>query len=153
MKLNRLIILVAEDDENDRFLLQRAIARTGVQHEIHMVCNGEEAIQYLKATGEYADRTKYPFPNVLILDLKMPVRSGFDLLQWLHDHEQCADIPAIVFTSSALPEDIRRSYILAANSYFTKPSNLDDLIRVLKLIFDYWYEAHVPDPPPQHLCQ
>ena len=153
MKLGYLKILVAEDDENDRFLLERAIAKTGAKHEVHMVTNGQEAINYLQAEGEYRDRTRHPFPNFLILDVKMPIRSGFEVVQWLRGHEECSVIPTTLFTSSARPEDIKKGYVLGANAFFTKPHNLEDLVKLLNVMFEFWYHAQVPDLPPQEACE
>jgi CheY-like chemotaxis protein len=153
MKLKFLKILIAEDDENDRFLLGRAIAKTGVQHQIHMVSDGREAIAYLRGDGVYADRRAYPFPNVLILDLKMPICSGFDVLEWLLAHEDCSVIPTLVLSSSAEPQDVKRCYTLLANAYFTKPPTIEESTRLMARIFDFWFAANVPEPPPQHACR
>ena len=153
MKLSYLKILIAEDDENDRLLLQRAIAKTGARHEVHLVNDGQEAIEYLQAAGKFEDRGQYPFPNFMILDVKMPRLSGFEVLEWLQRHEECSVIPALILTSSAREEDIKQSYQLSANAYFTKPNNMDELVRLLTSIFDFWYYAHVPHPPLQEACK
>jgi CheY-like chemotaxis protein len=152
LKLNLLNILVAEDDPNDVALLKMALARVNSGHAVFFVSDGCEAINYLRGDGPYADRSKYPFPNVLITDLKMPRCSGLDLLKWLHDHEECGVIPTIVLSNSTLADDIKKSYQLKANTFFKKPADFDGLMNLLRMILGYWFEAHVPEPPPQYKC-
>ncbi len=153
MKLRTLTILHAEDDPNDVLLLKRAIARTGVEHRIFFVKNGEEALDYLRGKGPFADRSLYPFPTILIIDLKMPLKDGLEVLQWLNDHEECGIIPTIVLTSSSQPDDIRKCYNLGANAYFTKPNELEEWNEFCRVLLSYWRFAHVPDPPPTHVCR
>jgi CheY-like chemotaxis protein len=153
MKLKSLTILHAEDDSNDVILLKRAVKKLGVEHRFLFVGNGEEAIQYLRAEGMYADREKFPFPNMLIIDLKMPKKGGLDILQWLDNHDDCGVIPTIVLTSSAQPDDIKKSYQLSATAYFTKPTSLDEWSELFQAIFNYWKFAHVPEPPSEQACR
>src|SRR5690242_5329899 len=82
-------ILLAEDDPNDALLIKRAFSKNDIQNPIQVVSDGEEAIAYLSGAEKFADRLKYPFPNFLVTDLKMPRKSGFEVLAWLHDHEKC----------------------------------------------------------------
>ena len=86
MRKGPLVILVADDDENDTLLLERAFKKVGVEMPVRVCRDGAEAMEYLKGEGKYADRTEYPFPRVLVTDLKMPKCTGFDLLQWLQNH-------------------------------------------------------------------
>ena len=153
MKLSRLVLLIAEDDENDIVLFRRAIEKTGIPHELHFVRDGEAAKNWLQGSAQFCDRTKHPFPNLLITDLKMPKMSGIDLLRWLCEHEHCSVIPTIVFSSSEQNADIKETFRLGANSYFTKPANVDSMSRLFKLIFEYWFASEVPEPPLGMKCQ
>lgn len=142
-----LVILVAEDDENDSFLLQRAFRKVGLGMPAYVCRDGAEAMAYLKAEGEFADRIKYPFPRVLITDLKMPKCSGFDLLEWLKGHPNCNLIPKIVLSASAEQSDIKRAYELGANCYFKKPTAFDDLLELVKYAQQFWFAAELPELP------
>ena len=146
---NRLIILVAEDDPNDTLLLKRAFKKNGVEMPVHVCADGEEAMEYLRGVGKYADREQYPFPRVLITDLKMPRCSGFDLLGWLRDHPECNLIPKIVLSASAEEQDVVKAYQLGANCYFQKPSTFDGLCEVVRLAHTFWSRAALP-PLPQN---
>src|SRR5690348_1159485 len=99
-------ILVMEDDENDALLLQRALNRLNITNAVHIVADGEEGIAYLTGAGKYSDRRKYPFPGFIITDLKMPKKGGFEVLKWLHDHEDLRLIPTLVLTSSKEESDV-----------------------------------------------
>ena len=142
-----LVILIAEDDENDSFLLQRAFKKVGLTMPSHICRDGAEAISYLRGEGAFADRAKYPFPRVLITDLKMPKSSGFDLLRWLHDHPECNLIPKIVLSASAEAKDVTLAYQLGANSYFKKPATFDRLVECVRLWQTFWERAELPEMP------
>lgn len=144
---NRLIILLVEDDANDSFLLQRAFKRNGIDLPVHVCRDGEDAMEYLRAEKQYSDRDKFPFPRVLITDLKMPKCSGFDLLAWLQAHPECNLIPKIVLSASAEEKDVIRAYRLGANCYFRKPSSLDELTELIKVASRFWNTAVLPPLP------
>ena len=133
---------MAEDDENDIFLFRRAFSHMGF--EARFVRNGIEVLDYIRGMGPYANRQEYPFPNTLILDLKMPRMSGFEVLDWLRQNDSLAIIPTIVFSSSNERGDVRRAYQLGANTYFVKPSSFDDLVKLFQKISDYWNTAEIP---------
>jgi CheY-like chemotaxis protein len=109
-----------------------------VEGAIHVVRDGQEAIEYLTGRGGFADRSKYPFPNVVITDLKMPRMSGFELLAWIHDHKEFCVIPTIVLSSSKHDKDVSRAYELGVNTYMVKPADFDMLGEMVRLIRDYW---------------
>lgn len=143
--MNRnLTILVAEDDENEAFLLKRSLTKAGINNPVQVVSDGQESIDYLAGTGRFGDRKEFPFPSVIILDLKMPRVNGFEVLKWLRQHPTHAVIPVIVMTNSNLPGDIRRAYELGANSYIVKPHGLQDLVRALRLVYEYWALCEKP---------
>lgn len=143
----KLIILVAEDDENDAFILKRAFKKGGIELPVHVCPDGEVAMNYLKGIGQFADRLTYPFPRVLITDLKMPRCSGFDILQWLQSHPECNLIPKIVLSASNHEVDIIKAYQLGANCYFKKPSSIEDLSRMVKIVNEFWSVAELPPLP------
>jgi len=116
--MNRnLTVLIAEDNENDALLLQRAFRNIGLQNPLQIVPDGEQAIRYLQAEGKFADRQQFPFPTVLFLDIKMPRMSGFDVLEWVRGHPDWRIIPTMIFSSSSHPGDITRAYQSGANAY------------------------------------
>ncbi len=138
----KVIILIAEDDPNDVFLFRRALAQLGF--EAHFVSNGTEVIDYISGAGPYSDRQEHPFPNALILDLKMPRMNGFEVLDWLRQNNSLAIIPTLVFSSSAAQEDIKRAYQFGANTYFVKPISLTELVDLFRKIVNYWCAAEIP---------
>ena len=137
-------ILIAEDDENDVLLLRRAFEKIGYTGRFRIVSDGEEALDYLQAKGKFADREKFPFPTLILTDLKMPKRNGFEILEWLGDHPECSVIPTIVFTSSPTDADVKKAYALGANSYFVKPPNFEDLQCVVRDLCNYWSMCRRP---------
>jgi CheY-like chemotaxis protein len=143
----RKLVLVVEDTEGDFELLKIAIRKANVTTRIEWVRDGEEAINYLRGQGLYANRELYPFPGVLFLDLKMPKVDGFEVLRWLKEQEQCKVVPVMVLTSSAMEEDIARAYQLGANSYMVKPGDLESLIRLVDLAFRFWDTCALPLVP------
>ena len=92
------------------------------------VSDGLEAIEYLSGEGAFADRGAHPFPDILLLDLNMPRKNGFEVLQWIRADSRCARLMVHVLTASSLDEDIQRAYELHANSYAVKPTRLDELV-------------------------
>ena len=136
-------ILIAEDSAADVELLQIALPRAGFTGFTYFVRDGQEAIDYLEGAGQYADRSRFPFPRVLVTDLKMPRLDGFQLLHWLRTHPRCS-IPVILLSSSELQEDIQSAYKLGANTYFQKPSTFDGLVALLKQFQGYWSKSEVP---------
>ena len=116
-------ILVAEDDEQDFFLLQRAIERSGLPHRIFQVRDGHEVIEYLEGQNGYADRELFPQPDLLILDLKMPRMNGFDVLETLRKEARFADLPVVVMSGSDVPSDAEHARRLGARDYYIKSFN------------------------------
>lgn len=140
---DRVFILVAEDQADDAFLFEHTFAGLGIV-DYYIATSGPDALCYLQGAGPFSDRLTYPVPDCVLLDLKMPEVSGFDILAWMRDHAEYRLVPTVVFSSSDEPSDIRRAYELGANSYFTKCSQIQDMIRKLSLIEEYWTEARYP---------
>jgi CheY-like chemotaxis protein len=131
-------ILLVEDEENDALLVKMAFQKNNIPNPVQWVRDGLEAIAYLNGQGEFADRNRYPFPEVLILDLKMPRMNGLELLAWIRDHPEFRVIPTIIMSASRLDADVEKAYALGANTYMIKPSAFDDLAKMVKLAHEYW---------------
>jgi len=149
---SKTVVLLAEDDENDVLLFNRAIKSSSFACEVNSVSDGQEAIDYLQSNPPFQDKQAFPFPRFLILDLKMPRRSGFEVLEWLQEHPECKIIPTIVFSSSKMADDIKRAYQLGANSYFTKPNDYEELKSFFQLMLNYWARANLPPIPATQSC-
>ena len=143
MKTDRCI-LVAEDDENDVFFLQRAFEQAGVNHPLHIVRDGEDAIDYLAGQGKFSSRTEYPFPTLLILDLKMPRKTGLDVLQWLRGQEGLQCLPVIILSSSSHRNDIEKAYRHGANAFVVKPSSNATRAELARMIKGFWLTFNEP---------
>jgi CheY-like chemotaxis protein len=136
----KLLILHAEDDPNDVLLVGLGFRKAAIPAVLRIVNDGEQVIQYLAGEGPFADRTANPLPALLLLDLKLPRRSGFEVLSWVRSHDDLRRLPIVMLTSSAQAEDINRCYEMGANSYVVKPSVLEDLVTMAKKISAYWLE-------------
>ena len=121
--------------------------KIGWRNPVQILTDGREVMDYLKGDGPYEDRSRYPFPSVMFIDIKMPRVNGFEVLKWLKEHQQCKVVPIIVFSSSDEPEDIERAYQLGANAYFVKPATADKLERMLRCAYDFWGLCAKPRVP------
>jgi CheY-like chemotaxis protein len=133
------VILIAEDDANDRFFINRAFAVSGNGLRPIFVNDGEEAIDYLAGMPPFDDRDKYPLPAMLLVDVKMPRRNGFDVLAWVRAQAHWHRLPVVMLSSSSLDRDVQRAYDLTANTYLTKPGNFTLLASALDELFRYWF--------------
>ncbi len=131
-------ILMAEDDENDVFFLERAFKQAQIVNPIHRVKDGEEAIAWLHGDGLYADREKFPLPCLILVDLKMPRKNGFEVLSWLRGQAGLKRIPVIVLTSSREDSDVNHAYELGANTYLVKPVQFEGLAEIIKMLAIFW---------------
>lgn len=139
----RNTLVFAEDDATDAFLLERALRKSCGDLEVRRVGNGEELIQYLQGVGAYADRVAFPFPNVVLLDLKMPGKDGFDVLRWRQGEKHARSVPVVVFSSSSLRRDVEQAYDLGANSFMPKPSDPSRLPDLLQPLKRWWCEINL----------
>jgi CheY-like chemotaxis protein len=144
MKEGTGTILIVDDEDHDIEFLQRALKRSGVNNPVRTAGNGEEAIAYLTGQGNYTDRLAFPFPRVIITDLKMPHMGGLELLRWLHDNPKFKVVPTIVFTSSTSQADVDEAFKRGASGYFVKPVDFDQLEQMAKVLADYWKLSLVP---------
>lgn len=114
-------LLLVDDDENDLFLLQRALNKANIRHSQQILTNGEEAISYLKGEGQFSDRDAFPIPRAMFLDLKMPFVSGFEVLEWISTQPQLSTLPVFILTGSSIERDRQRALDLGAKAYLLKP--------------------------------
>lgn len=114
-------ILLVEDDENDVFFMQRAMQKANISFPMHVVMDGQAALDYLSGTGRYQDRNQYPLPDLMFLDLKLPYVHGFEVLSWVREHPVLSELPVIILTSSPEERDQRQAEELGVRSYCVKP--------------------------------
>ncbi|MFZ3230999.1 MAG: response regulator [Pseudobdellovibrio sp.] len=145
---SKAIILAADDDQDDCQTIKEAFKESQLLNEIHFVSNGEELLNYLNRKGKFKDQKKYPFPGLILLDLKMPKIDGCEALLEIKKSPKLNHIPVVVLTTSTEEEDILRTYSLGVNSYITKPNTFDSLVQILKDIGHYWFNT-VQLPAPQ----
>jgi CheY-like chemotaxis protein len=132
-------VLLVEDDLNDIFLVKRAFKIACVQNPLQVVTDGEKAIAYLSGVGKYADRTTFPLPKLIVMDLKMPRRTGFEVLEWVKgSNKTLRRIPIVVVSASDSPADINRAYELGANAYMVKPMDFRAVEHLFESITHYW---------------
>ncbi len=144
--IQRYTLLHVEDDANDAWLVRRAFEKSQLRAHYQVVADGENAIAYLAGLDPYSDRNRYPLPNFILLDLKLPGKSGFEVLEWLRRQNQIRFLPVVILSSSGEETDIARAYTLGANSYLVKPSDFDGLSSLVRLIGQYWLQAN-RNPP------
>lgn len=131
-------ILVVEDNPDDVLLLQRAFRRANLPNPLHFVSDGQQAMEYLGGAPPYEDRAKYPVPGLVLLDLKLPKRTGHEVLQWIRAQPGLRRLPVAVLTTSRESPDVNRAYDLGANSYLTKPVEFDSLLQLVTTLQQYW---------------
>ncbi len=135
-------ILLVEDDKNDIFFLQHAFKSAGIIHPMHVVADGQQAIDYLAGAGKFADRHRFPFPRLVLLDLKLPVKMGSEVLRWIQQNPDLGSLLVIVLTSSSDPADVDESFRLGARSYLCKPLTIEGRLEMARLIKRYWLELN-----------
>ena len=137
---NPIIILMAEDDADDRFLAADALKEARVLNEIRFVVDGEELMDYLCRRGQYADPETCPRPGLLLVDLNMPKKDGREAIQEIKSDPDLRRIPLVVLTTSSAEEDILRSYDYGVAGFITKPVSFDGFVNVMKVLGRYWFE-------------
>ena len=131
-------ILLVEDDPYDAKLIQRAVHKARITNPVQTVADGQAAVDYLTGQAPYDDRDRFPMPILMLLDLKLPKKSGFEVLQWLRQQPGIGRLPVVVLTSSNQMDDINNAYDLGANSYLVKPVGSEALVDMLKTVELYW---------------
>jgi len=130
-------ILVADDSEDDVMLLKLALEKANLCKSVHTVSDGEEAIAYLQGSSQYADRSQFPLPAILLLDLKMPRKGGFEVLTWVRSQNGLGYLPVFIFTASMRQEDVQRAYELGADGFLVKPGAMDKLGEITRSLRDW----------------
>jgi len=137
-------VLHVDDDPNDTELLRAAVRKAGLELNLQNVEDAEHAIAYLSGQGIYADRAKYCPPCMVLLDLKMPRVTGFDVLNWIRRQPEAKHLPVVVLSGSELQDDIRQAYAAGANSYLVKPLGFEALVQMVRQIHAAWTLSVVP---------
>jgi CheY-like chemotaxis protein len=135
-----IIILVADDDPDDRMLMRDALAENRLVNPVYYVEDGEELMDYLHRRGRYADPRHSPLPGLILLDLNMPRKDGREVLKEIDADPDLRRIPVVVLTTSKAEEDIERSYGLGANSFITKPVTFGALVELTQNLHRYWLD-------------
>ena len=142
----RITILLADDDPDDRQLTKEAFAECHLVNQVHFVEDGEQLMDYLLRRGSYESMKGDPLPGLVLLDLKMPRKDGREALKEIKEHPDLRRIPIVVLTTSKAEEDILRTYDLGVNSYVTKPVTFQSLVDTVKVLGKYWFE--IVELPP-----
>jgi DNA-binding response OmpR family regulator len=142
------LILVVEDDENDLLFVKRAMKEAGITNPLQIANDGQQVLDYFQGTGKFADRSEFPLPYLVLLDLKLPFVMGLDVLAWIRGQPQFKSTIVIAFTSSRHTEDIGTAYQLGANAYLVKPAQMNELEAMMKTLKDFWLTQNTP--PPHH---
>jgi CheY-like chemotaxis protein len=137
-------ILLVDDSEIDLMLMREALEIAKCSHALQEVHDGEEAIAYLKGEGPYCDRNKFPLPIIMLLDLNMPKKNGFDVLTWVRAQPALKPLAIFILTSSARSVDVENAFYLGATSFLVKPSNLESLATMMRCLCDWVQINHFP---------
>lgn len=137
---NRIVILMADDDADDRMLTRDALEESRVLNDLRFVEDGEELMEYLTRKGKYSDPETSPKPGLILLDLNMPKKDGREALKEIKGDPELRRIPIVVMTTSKAEEDVFRSYDFGASSFITKPVTFDRLVDLMKALGNYWVE-------------
>lgn len=135
-----ITILIADDDEDDRFLAEEALGESRLANNLRFVTDGEDLMDYLKRRDRYAAEGSAPRPGLILLDLNMPRKDGREALAEIKADPELRRIPVVILTTSQAEEDIFRTYDLGANSFITKPVSFEGLVRVMRELQKYWIE-------------
>jgi CheY-like chemotaxis protein len=131
-------VLLAEDDENDVTFARRSFAQAEISAPLHVVEDGQEVIDFLSGTGKYSDRDRHALPSLLMLDLKMPRKTGMEVLKWIREQERLRGLPIIIFSSSVHPAEIEAAYRIGANAFVVKPSGAPERTELARMIKGFW---------------
>ena len=137
-------ILLVDDSENDLILMRAAFKKAEFNNPLREVRDGEEAIAHLKGERPYGDRAKYPLPVVMLLDLNMPKKNGFEVLTWVRTQPSLKNLSIIILTASVRMEDVQKAYDLGAHSFLVKPASLEKLVGMIRCLRDWLEINHFP---------
>jgi len=144
------VIVMADDDADDRLLVKEALCEAGVPHDLRFAEDGRSLLDYLRRQGPFANGRYAPRPELILLDLNMPLKDGREVLRDIRADDALRRIPVVIFTTSKADTDIRQMYDLGANSFVTKPAAFADLVHLMRRLAEYWFETvRIPDPGSQ----
>ena len=146
MNQEPVIILLAEDDQDDCYLISEALDESGVENRLLMVENGEQLLDYLYHRGKYSDQEEWPHPELILLDLNMPLKDGREALEEIKKDPELKRIPIVVLTTSQAEEDVLATYDLGITGFITKPMTFTGLVEIMRSIGNYWFQS-VTLPP------
>ena len=132
------VILLAEDNDDHVALILRAFRKASLLNPVFVVRDGQETVDYRAGDGKYADRTAFPLPSLLLLDLRMPNKNGFEVLHWIRGSPQFRRLRVVVLTTSEDLRDVNRAYEMGVNSFLVKPLDLQDFVHLTNAIKGYW---------------
>ena len=135
---DQALVLLVEDNEDDVALVRRAFSKCKVLNPLQVVRSGEEALEYLIGTGRYSNRSEYPVPELILLDLKLPGIDGFQVLRWIRQQPTLRALRVVVLTSSNELRDATTAYQFGANSFLVKPVDFDEFVNITNAIQGYW---------------
>ncbi len=138
-------VLSAEDNEHDILAIQKAWEKLEIEHPLIQVRDGEACLDFLFRRGEYENRSGNEQPGLLLLDIRLPKKDGFDLLKIIRNEDKLASLPVIMFTNSANAEDCKRAYTLGANAYVRKPGNFKAFSEMIQSICQFWSRVDLPE--------
>ncbi len=144
--MNNGPVLYVEDEENDVLIMEHAWKKAAIANPLKTVTDGAQAIHYLAGEGKFADRAHYPMPILVLLDLKLPKESGFNVLKWIRANPAFGTLWVVVLTSSNYAEDIHRAHRLGANAYLVKPSAPNRLVEMVASLRDFWLRSAATPP-------
>jgi CheY-like chemotaxis protein len=137
--MNKPLVIQVEDDPNDVFLFDRAFKKSGIAADLKAFVDGEDLISFLTTQSSSGGAP----PSLILLDIKLPRKSGFEVLQWVRAHPVFRRLPVVMLTSSAQPHDVRRAYDTGANGYLVKPMDIDEMTRLLTAVHGFWLVANI----------
>ena len=137
------VILLAEDSPDDEMAFKHAFRQSGFDNPVIVVRDGDETIAYLQGKGRFADRDNFPLPKALILDLILPKRTGWQVLEWLRSQPEFNDLFVVVLTGSFQPGDLQNAYEMGANSFLRKPCRSQDLVELADAFPEHWAHSLV----------
>jgi CheY-like chemotaxis protein len=135
-----IVILVADDDEEDRMLVREALEESRLANNLQFVVDGEDLLSYLRNQGKYSDKQRYPTPGLILLDLNMPRKDGREAVREIKADPHLRIIPIVVLTTSKAEEDVIKTYDLGVSSFITKPVTFSSLVDIMRTLGKYWFE-------------